>query len=153
MSKNNRSIYTDSVPMIVRGMLSMGIKESVIRNILKVSSATFLNWQKAHPELKEAIEEGKELSTATIVAAHIRSAIGYTIETKKIEKDSSGTIIKEITEQKYIKPSVPAQINILANRDRENWGDRPDLPKAGALKIEVHVPPEKSRENTEETKD
>ena len=90
-----------------------------------VSIQTLRKWKKEYPEIKEAIEESKEILDYRIENALIRRALGFmTTETKTImyPPDKHGNRRTRIEKlKKEIPPDTVAIMAFLNNRKPDQW--------------------------------
>ena len=91
---------TDDILKKVETLAAQGLNMAQIASVLHISKETIYRRQKECPELKEAIERGRDKGIGTVVNALFNKA-----------KSGDNTAI----------------IFWLKNRDPQNWNDRKDL--------------------------
>lgn len=90
-----------------------------------VSVQTLRHWKKTYPEIKEAIEENREILDYKIENALVKRALGYTTTDVRTiisppDKDGNRKIRVEKTE-KEIPPDTTAIMAWLNNRKPDDW--------------------------------
>lgn len=89
-----------------------------------VHKATLRSWMAKHPEIKKAVNNGRELVDYKVENALLKSALGYkTKEVKVITTIRNGKIVKEEKEvlDKEFAPNVGAIQTWLYNRRPDKW--------------------------------
>ena len=119
----------------VEGWARDGLIDKQIAQNMGISSQTYYEWQKAYPELSDAIKKGKAPVDREVENALLKRALGfqYTETTEEIyttgEKDANGQpVIKERHIRKVTKEMPPDTAAIfiwLKNRMPERWRDKP----------------------------
>lgn len=108
--------------------------------LFDVSMTTWDKWKREHPELREAIRDGRTVSDAEVAHALYRSAVGAEVPAVKIflvdktieERDDEGNVISTITtkEEMFVPyterypPNVDAAKFWLTNRRPADWKHR-----------------------------
>lgn len=111
-------------------MAREGLIEKDIAHNLGVSESTFCGYKKKHPELVEALMEGKEVADARVESALYKRATGYTYDEITYE---DGVETKRIT--KHLAPDVTAGIFWLKNRRPDRWRDVKQVDHEGSIEI------------------
>lgn len=114
--------------------------EKQIAKRLGISESSMEKYKKAHPELREALQNGREYLRVDVMSALIKKALGQTVKTqRKHIKIVGGVSTTEIDEvETYYPPDTAALSMILKNID-PNWhnDDQATLDlKAARLEIE-----------------
>ena len=112
---------------IIEGWARNGLTLDDIANNLGFTRQTLNTYKNKHPELKEAIEQGKEVADIRVENALYRRAVGFYSEEEKVvmTKDPDGETRPEIvTVKKYHTPDVRAQIFWLKNRKPDVWKEK-----------------------------
>lgn len=117
----------------------LGATDEELAEFLGISKQTLYNWQRAHPEFLDSVNEGKELADANVAYMAHKRATGYSwqeevpIKLKDITYDDKGKKIREVeTVQitlvtKHVPPD-PTTIQFwLKNRKHLNWRDRREV--------------------------
>lgn len=96
--------------------------ERDIAKRLGVAYITFQKYKREHPELVQALKEGKQDLVADLKDALRKKALGFHYkETKTIQrKDGGKTTVSIETYEKYSPPDTVAAHLLLKNYD-ENW--------------------------------
>ena len=79
------------------------------------------NMQHNHPEADDAVQSGRELANAHLVAQAFRAACGYEYEEVKEEFDGDGELIKRTVTPKFMKPEPNLLMFLLCNRMEEEF--------------------------------
>jgi len=72
------SKYADWMPDHVRRMAREGLDAAQMARVLGVHKATLYRWREAHPELAEAMEEGRAVADSRVINTLYRLAMGFT---------------------------------------------------------------------------
>lgn len=106
-----------------------GATDKDISKYIGISTTTFYEWIKKYPEIKKAVEEGKEPTDIKVENAMYKSALGYFVEEEEfsIQESDRGTTKKTKKTKRYIPPNITAQIFWLKNRNPKEWRDRHDI--------------------------
>lgn len=127
----------------IRGLKRHGVPDEEIAVILKVAPSTFALYKTKHPELSEALKEGKDDAVAKVEGALYRRAMGYdVVETKSIgtKKEGEDPVVTRYEKTvKQVHPDVTAQIFFLKNVCPERWRDKQDLEHSGNLTTQAVV--------------
>ena len=96
--------------------------ERQIAGLLGVSKASFENYKKLHPELKEALKKGTERLVDELKETLIKKARGFNYTESKRTVITSGddVMVKEETTTKYALPDTGAIHLLLKNLD-DGW--------------------------------
>lgn len=100
--------------------------EEQIAKRLGIAVSTWHDYKNKHPELAEAVKQGRQDLVSDVKSALIRRAKGFCYEEKKqyIKEDDGGTTeYTEIT-TKYALPDVGACNSILQNLDGDWYRDK-----------------------------
>lgn len=118
-----------------------GLIDQEIYEFLGISKNCFYQNLKKKPELKEALEKGREKSVDSVENALFKIAIGYEYEEiHKTVKQVDGKDTKEIkTVKKQVKPEVAAIIFILTNRRPEKWKNKNFNEHDGKIDLITHA--------------
>jgi len=91
----------------------------------EISTDTFYEWKRRHPEFSEAVTRGKIPADADVAISFHRRACGYDIKTEKIFCHQGEVVRAETTT--HIPPDAGAALNWLKNRQPEKWRDKKQL--------------------------
>ena len=112
---------------LIKGWARNGLTLEDIAHNLGITRQTLAGYTKTHKELKEAIEEGKEIADLRVENALYQKAIGYYSEEEKVVtvKDPDGETRPEVVKYRvYNKPDITAIIYWLKNRKPGTWRDK-----------------------------
>jgi len=117
-SKSGRSAYSARwVPRLARWLAGAGMTEEEIAGELDITSRTLRNWKADHPELAEAIAEGKAPVDDQVEGALLRRALGFTYHERLV----GGEV------ERVALPDVGACSLWLRNRRPDRWRDSRDV--------------------------
>lgn len=115
----------DVHPVIVRSLARTGYTADEIAEKLRVARSTLFRWRDAHPELRDALKEGRAFADGMVEDALYKAACGFTRKTVRKRKTPQGITVEEVLED--VPPSATAQIYWLKNRKPEQWRDRREV--------------------------
>ena len=119
--KKNVEPHLNEIPELATYMTEQQIAET-----LKVSYSAFREYKKKHPELLQALKDGRAELVKDLRSILIKRAKGFQYEESK-EIIEDGVVIRE---EKYHKASLPdvASLNLLLkNYDSENLANDPQM--------------------------
>lgn len=118
-----------------------------------ISSSTFYEWLKKHPEMSEAVTRARTGADAranneSVERSLLETALGGVRVLKKPMKlkttsfDSRGRRVESeklvyADEEIYVPPNVKAQIFWLTNREPERWRNRVEAVLPGANEMQI----------------
>lgn len=139
--ENGRKIQYNSYERRVKPKLVLveayarhGLTNTKIAENLGVPYSSFQAYLKEHPELEEALENGREQAELHVENALLKSALGFTSleivkERKQVGQNADGTPIFKMvpTKKTYrqVPPSVQACQYWLENRSNGRWARNP----------------------------
>lgn len=120
----------------IRGWAREGLVDEDIARKMCISPSTLYAWQKEHPEIRQALAEGKAPVDAEVEERLLDMCRGFMVQETKIFKvkterfDEQGRKVteeklEERQESRYIPPSVDAQKFWLSHRKPMEWGEKP----------------------------
>jgi len=86
-------------------------------------------WRKMYPSFNEALEEGRTIADAEVIAALHKKAIGYSYNTEVAVRGKGGVRIEMV--KKTTEPDTNAIKFWLSNRDPDRWSERRHLQMTG----------------------
>jgi hypothetical protein len=106
--------------------------------VMGVSAELLASWKAYYPAMSKAIEEGRMVSDAEVVAALHRNAVGYSKTTDEVVRTRRGAQVVQV--DKYFPAETAAQKYWLQNRAPSHWNgaQRVSLstPKGEAVRVE-----------------
>lgn len=99
----------------------LGHKDHEISQVLGVDQKLFDKWQLRHPELSQALQEGRDVADARVAESLYRRALGYSHPEDHIT-NYKGEITITPTIKNY-PPDTAAAVAWLKNRQKEKWGN------------------------------
>lgn len=118
--------------ILIEGMARNGAKIKEIAARLGITERTLINWKNKHPEIREAINRGKEVVDFEVENALLKSARGYEYTEATIDAKGNKKVVR-----KKVAPNVIAQIFWLKNRRPDRWRDQVDAEISGALPVVI----------------
>ena len=135
-----------------------GLVDEQIAKNMGVSEGTLYNYKNKYPEIKKALQKGKEI--VEVENALFKKAIGYNVQVQKAFKlkdiiyNENGKKISETErieyaeEEIHIPADTTAQIFWLKNRKKTQWRDKVEYEKTqGVQKIHIVNDLPKDEEN------
>lgn len=110
------------------------IDEQIAKN-MGISKATLYNYKNNYPEIRKALQKGKEVVDIEVENALFKKAIGYNVKVQKAfklkdivfedgKKISETERIEYAEEEIHIPADTTAQIFWLKNRKKSQWRDK-----------------------------
>jgi len=137
MRTGNRTAYKPEFVELVEKRASEGYLNFEIAKSLGVSPAGFSKYLKVYPELKEALDRGRQIPTAKIERALYKRALGYEAEDVEAYIDSDNRLIKARKLKRHIPGDVGAMTFWLKNKKPKVWADKKQLELGGGLNLSV----------------
>jgi len=138
--KGRPSRYNEKTPELAKAYARDGLTMEQIAHNLGISRPTLYEWQKKHPELREALQEGREVVDIQVENALLKRALGYEYEEIEtiVKKDDRGTTPARVKKvKKHMAPEMAAMIFWLKNRVPQKWRDKPDAGKGDKARAAV----------------
>lgn len=118
--------------ILLQGWARDGLKLEQIAHNMGITPATLSHWQNDYPQIKQALQKGKEVCYYEVENALYKSAMGYDAkEVEQIENyDANGDLISKSkrVRTRHIPPNTGAICFILKNRRAEQWQEKPEKP-------------------------
>jgi len=131
-------------PELARALCLAGHTDEESIKYLQISKQTFYNWQNAHPEFRQAVQEGKAPVDDDVESALLKRALGYQDESTEIigtDDGNGGIKPKQVRKtRRFVPPDTVACIFWLKNRRPDRWLDEQYFKHSGDLTIEVKDP-------------
>ena len=105
-----------------RCCLAFGSTDEELARFFDVSVATISNWNNAHPEFLEALNDTKRSADAKVIQKLYHRATGYSHEAVKIFMTNDGPV--KVPYIEHYPPDTTACIFWLKNRQPEAWRER-----------------------------
>ena len=122
--------WRDSIPQQAREFALLGITNKEMAAHFGVDESTFYKWMKAHPELQDALDGGRDGANAKVAASLYQRAVGFTETIQDIKIIAGEPQVVEY--KRYFPPEVQAQIFWLKNRRPDLWRDKVENALIGA---------------------
>lgn len=117
---------------------TFGATDHELAEYFGVSERTLNTWKAEHPEFREALKGGKQVTDERVQQKLYHRAIGYSHEAVKILLDKNNRT-RKVTYTEQYAPDTTACIFWLKNRMPEFWRDKFDvddgLPRDRALEL------------------
>ena len=108
-----------------------GATNDEIAEAFGISVRTFIRWMKKFDSLRNAVDEGKNISDSRVEKSLYQRAVGYTItDTEKtidMDKDGNPKPVRIKTTTKNVVPDTMAIMYWLNNRKRMYWSQRQEV--------------------------
>jgi hypothetical protein len=113
-----------------------GLVDGQIAKNMGVSEATLYNYKNKYPEIRKALQKGKEVVDIEVENALFKKAIGYNTVVRKAfklkdivygengKKISENERIEYAEEEIHVPADTTAQIFWLKNRKKTQWRDK-----------------------------
>lgn len=111
-------------PIIVRNLALLGLTNTAIAENLGMPATKFQYWLIRYPNLKNALEEGRQKADADVASALYSRAVGYTVMEDKIIFDPKNGEVLKVPVEKHYPPDVTACITWLKMRQKDLWSER-----------------------------
>lgn len=101
----------------------------IAKECMGISVSLLLKWRKEHPEIEEAIKDGRQPIEVEIENAALKAAKGYWVEETdtQVYLDKKGNQKEMVSKHKrWIKPDAQLAQYILNNRKPDKYSARPD---------------------------
>lgn len=128
---NKPEIYEPKVADRCRKLALLGLTDLEIAGVVRVSEQCFHQWKAKHPELRQALDDGRDDADATVVDSLHQRAKGMTIRQTKVFVNPSTGAVDKVDYKVTLPPDVRAQEIWLRNRRRSRWGNRGDDAEPG----------------------
>lgn len=110
--------------LLLRAKSRDSLTKNELAKKLGVAPKTLNMWEKKHPEIEEALRQGREITDVRVENAILKKALGF--ETKEVKKVVKADGAEEVTTvYKCVPPDVSAASVWLKNRCPEKWRDKP----------------------------
>ena len=121
----------------IEGWARDGLTDEQIAHNIGIRRETLYSWKKDHPNINNALKEGKEVVDRQVENAMLKNALGFEYEeTKTIIEMVDGEKKQRVEKiKKYQPPNTTAQIFWLKNRKRTEWRDRHETEITGNLNV------------------
>ena len=116
----------------LEGWARSGLTMQQISNNCGVTIQTRYNWFSKHPEIRKAVDKGKEVVDFEVENALYKSAVGYEVTEQQVDSKGNKRLVK-----KFVPPNVVAQIFWLKNRMPDKWRDKQQTEITGNVPIVI----------------
>lgn len=132
-SKNRaRDFLTKDGLTKLEGWARAGLTMEQISNNCGVTIQTLYNWFSKYPEIRKAVDKGKEVVDFEVENALYKSAIGYEVTEQQVDSKGNKRLVK-----KFMPPNVVAQIFWLKNRMPDKWREKQQTEITGNVPIVI----------------
>jgi hypothetical protein len=97
-------------------------EDKFVCKVLGISPQVWLQWQKLHPEFKQALKDWKKLATKQIERKLFERAVGYDYESEKLFC-YEGVVVRAETVE-HVPPDIAAVKMWLTNQSNGEWKDK-----------------------------
>lgn len=126
-----------------------GLVDGQIAKNMGISEATLYNYKNKYPEIRQALQKGKEVVDIEVENALFKKAIGYNTTVQKAfklkdiiyengKKVSETERIEYAEEEIHIPADTTAQIFWLKNRRKAQWRDKVEYEKTQDIQ-KIHI--------------
>lgn len=116
--------------ILLEGWARNGLTMRQIAHNCGISIQGLYKWFKKYPQIKEAVDKGKEVVDFEVEGALYRSALGYSFTEQVVDSNGNKRMVK-----KHIPANVVAQIFWLKNRCPDRWKDKTTTEFSGQLPV------------------
>jgi len=108
---------------LLEGWARDGLTDEDIAHNIGITRVTLYDWKNKHPDISNALKEGKEVADYKVIGALYKRALGYEFEeVQTMIEDDDGKIKKKTTKTvKHIAPDTTAIAIWLNNRKPKDW--------------------------------
>lgn len=139
---------------LLKGWAREGMTEAMIAERIGIRRETLWEWKNDHPNIANALKEGKEPTDFKVENKLLDSALGYKVTVRKPMKLKTekykwkeGKVVEErveyVEEEIFVPANVIAQIFWLKNRKPHKWRDKPiddsEIEDIDATRSEVYA--------------
>lgn len=113
----------------IEGWARDGLIDEQIAHNIGIHRDTLYDWKKKHPDISDALKNGKEVVDRRVENALLKKALGFSYEEETFEMIDdliSGKQKLVLTKKvkKQVAPDATAQIYWLKNRKPKEWRDK-----------------------------
>lgn len=129
-SKFEDWVTEDGLEMI-KGWARDGMSDTQIAKTIRVHKTTFSGWQKTHPEIRQALKDGRAPFVEKVEDAAYKGATGYWVEETDTELSYRGDGDNRVESKRVIKhkrwipPNAALVCYVLNNRKSLKWSNQP----------------------------
>lgn len=127
------TLYKAEYCELARKFCLLGATDAEMARFFDVALNTLVKWKKAHPEFKDAIDQGKLLADANVANSLYRRAIGFSHPETDIRVVNGEIVKTEVI--KHYPPETLAIIYFLKNRRKVDWRDRQEFEHTGKIEV------------------
>lgn len=119
---------TDEGLVLLKGW-ARNLTDADIAANMGITPKTLIEWKKNHPQIREALKEGREVVDTKVENALLKAALGYELEEYAIIDGKKRAV------KKQVPPNVTAMIFWLKNRKYKDWRDKRDVNIEGSVPV------------------
>lgn len=117
---------------LLEGWARSGLSMKQIAKNIGITDQCLYLWFKKYPEIKQAVEKGKEVVDYEVENALYKTAMGFELVEQQLDNKGNKRMIK-----RTVPPNVAAQIFWLKNRRPDRWRDKNESEVSGAVPIVI----------------
>lgn len=133
-------------PEWVRGLASRGSTVPQICTAMGVSRGTLYAWRDKYPDFLAALQVGRNETIALLHNSLVKSALGHSIHTTKVEKFGDGTMSKITEMDEYFPPNTGAAKILLVNLDPTFKTERTENQNTNNTESTIIILPDNGRD-------
>lgn len=118
---------------LVEQYASLGATDEQMAGFLGVTTRTFNNWKKTHPDFFHALKDAKTIADDAVERSLFQRATGYSHPEEKVHFDKFGDVHRADTVKHYA-PDTTACIFWLKNRRPDLWRDKIETEHSGEIR-------------------
>ncbi|ASS66223.1 hypothetical protein [Paenibacillus sp. RUD330] len=119
--------------LLIEAWTRDGLTLEDVAGNLGIAVSTLCEYKNIHPELSEAIKNGREVIDAMVENALLKAALGYNYRDEEINK-ATGEIVEL---RKTAHPNTTALIFWLKNRKPKEWRDKQEIEHSGDTGVRI----------------
>jgi hypothetical protein len=135
MGANGNAKFDRTICKRAKLLCLLGATDAQMAKIFGVADSTWSDWKVKHPELAQALHDGKYEADAKVAVSLYQRATGYRHIDFKMFLHEGRVITKRFV--KHYPPDTMAAMYWLNNRQRLNWAQRQEVTGAGGGPLEV----------------
>lgn len=119
--------YDKTVAPVCHQLALLGLMDKEIAETFGVTKKCFLVWQETHKELRDVLNDARNLADARVANALYQRAVGYNYTEDKTYFDRETGSLEIVKVEKHCIADVTAQKAWLQSRRPKQWREAKDL--------------------------